>query len=187
MGKMIPLTAKSKNGQVFAVPTVVYVQEDRLKLTTTTVAKAGMTRVIHFMDNDSDTFVVYEKASEIEAMRNPLTTDIVAKQKLEVAQTAAANNTQASAKAITTYLNEFTTIAAGATDSAILDAATLGKTRVVVNNDTVVTDILNLFPAVGEKFSDVAINGRKQVAPRGRIHLVCLVAGVWTVAKDLGA
>lgn len=186
MGRIIALTAYSRDGQKFARPRVVYVQEATMEVVP--ASKEGkLTRVIEkdAAGYASSTYLVYESAMQVEAARNPSSTDIYIKQQVQLAL-AGAGTTQGAGTALARYLSEVTTIGDGATEAATLDAATVGKVRVVINNDTVVADDLRLFPAVGHNFEGSAVNVVKSVPIGTRIHLVCLVAGTWVVADDFG-
>jgi hypothetical protein len=183
MGRIIALTAKSRNGQNFASPRVVYVQEDAISVTPGTDALKG-TLVVEKLEDRTTTYRVYETAMAIEAQRNPSSTDILVKQQIALAL-AGAGTTQGAGTALTKYFNEPTTIGAAATEAFTLPAATVGKVIVIVNNDAA-GDAAKVFPAVGEYHYGQAINTVLSIAAGDRIHLVCLEVGVWRIAVDRG-
>lgn len=187
MGRIIPLTAKSINGQNLKNPRVVYVNED---LITVEPGKdsASYTKVIEssaIAGNDKTTYLVYEKAIHIETARNPSTTDIYLKKYVFTAL-AGVGSVQGGAQPLNGYLHEALTLGAGATDAFLLPAATPGKIVVVINND-VSGDNAEVFPAVGDFINQLAVNVGLNVAAGTRRHFVCEVADYWKVAEDAGA
>ncbi|MEJ7644295.1 MAG: hypothetical protein WKF87_06850 [Chryseolinea sp.] len=177
MGRLVAITAKSQNGDNFVAPRVAYVSEDALGIKGSTRTGKG-SQVI----DKTHRFIVYERAVEIEAARNPSTTDIYVKSHIAVAL-AGAGTTQAGATPLTKYLNELLTIGAGASDAFVLPAATVGKVIVVINND-VAGDAAKIFPAVGQFHKGQAVNTSYSVPGFTRKHFVCMELGVWTAAVD---
>lgn len=183
MGRIIALTAKSQNGQAFAKPRVVYVQEDAMRLSPGSETSKG-TKVEEILNGQLVAFEVYEKAMQIEAARNPSSTDIYILQQVALAL-AGAGTTQGNGTAITKYLNEAKTIGAGATEAFDLPAATAGKVVVIINTDAA-GDAAKLFPAAGETINGAAANAVYSLAAGDRVHLVCVEDGAWVVADDYG-
>jgi hypothetical protein len=183
MGRIIALTAKSKNGQAYSKPRVVYLQENAIKTLPSGKTTRG-TWVEETLEGRTDRYELYEKAMHIEASRNPSSSDILVKQHCSLAMTGA-GTTQGAGTAISKYLSEPTTIGAGATEAFKLDAATVGKVRVIINNDASGDDA-KIFPATGETINGAAANAVYSLTAGNRVHLVCLVAGAWVVADDFG-
>lgn len=126
-------------------------------------------------------FWVAETPQQIEVSKNPSAANLQAQDKeLSI---SALGTTQGAGAPVTKYFSEVDDIANGATEAATLDAATVGKTRVVLNNDAAVADILKLFPASGENFSGKADDAVQDVKSLGRIHLYCNVAGTWIICS----
>lgn len=126
---------------------------------------------------------VYETPSQIEVAKNPASTNIQAQDKTLGVTPA---GTVQGGTAVTKYFTEVTTIGAGATDAVTLDAATVNKVRVLLDND-VSGDPLKIFPAVGEKIInkagvDLGVNAALTIAAGQRTHLACDVVGVWREA-----
>jgi len=183
MGRLIALTAKSRNGQNFAKPRVVYVQEDAISITPGSKTGKG-TKVVEKLDGRETTYIVYELAMQIEAQRNPSSSDVLVKQHLALGLTGA-GTTQAAGTALTKYFNETTTIGAAATEAFRFPAATVGKVMVVVNNDAA-GDAAKVFPADDEFINNQAVDTVYSISGGNRVHFVCLEAGKWTVADDFG-
>lgn len=89
---------------------------------------------------------------------------------------------QATGLPITKFLSEFTTVTGTTDEAATLDAATVGKVRVVINNDVNV-DLL-LFPASGEFHQGVAVDLSIDVPFGGRVTLYCKTTGTWLLVAD---
>ena len=183
MGRIIALTGKSRNGDNFTRPRIVYVNDDAIQITGASKTGKG-SRVTEKIQNESNVSVVYEKAIQIEAARNPSSTDPYIKNHIALAL-AGAGTTQGAGTALTKYLNEALTIGAGATEAFVLPAATVGRLVVVINNDAA-GDAAKVFPASGHKIDSLAINAAYSIPPNTRAHFVCLVAGAWVTAEDFG-
>jgi hypothetical protein len=184
MGRIIALTGKSKNGEGnFTKPRVVYVNDDAISIQGASKTGKG-TKITEKIQNESNTYGVYEKAVQIEAARNPSTTDPYVKNHVNMAL-AGAGTTQGAGTALSKYLNEALTIGAAATEAFVLPVATVGMVRVVINND-VAGDAAKVFPAVGGKIDDQAINTVYSIPANTRKHFVCLVAPNWVTAEDFG-
>lgn len=185
MGRLVVLTAKKINGQVLATPRVVYVQEEGMIVTPADFRTDRGAKVTERIGNQKNVYEVYEKAIHIEAARNPATTDLYVKTHIAAAL-AGAGTTQGAGTAITKYLSEALTIGAGATEAFTLDAATVGKVRVILANDAA-NDAAKIFPASGEFINAQAVNTVLSVASPGRVHFVCVsTAGKWITADDRG-
>lgn len=131
----------------------------------------------------SKKFRVMETVFQIEVAKNPISTNIEAQDK--TLSITAAGTAQGTATALTKYFNEVTTATAGATEGVRLDAATVGKVRVVLNNDA--ADTVKVYPATSEKIinsagTDLGANAAQDLVVGARKHYVCLVAGVWQEA-----
>jgi hypothetical protein len=188
MGKIIPLVGYSRNGQVYKPkPRVVYINEDFITdMRSSTSTTYPWTHIVEKLPTGTENiFRVYEKLTEIEAQRNPLTTDLIVKQVLQVG-VVGAGTTQGAGTAITKYFIETTTIGAGATEAFTLDTATVGEVKCIINNDAS-GDAAKIFPAVGESINGAANNVVYSLPAGKRIHLVCLVAGKWVIADDFGS
>lgn len=132
----------------------------------------------------SKKFRVFETVQQIEVAKNPVATNIEAQDK--ALGLAAAGTTQGAGTLLNKYFSEITTIGAAATEAARFDAATVGKVKVVLNND-VSGDTLKMFPASGEKIItgagvDLGTNASQDILATQRKHYVCLTAGVWQEA-----
>lgn len=187
MGRLISVTAKSKNGQVFPRPKVVYLNEDRIRVSTAVVAghtRRG-TKIIEQNGNTFDTYVVFETAFQIEVQRNPSTTDLLTKQQV-AAGLPGAGTTQGAGTLISKYFSEALTIGAAATEAFRLPPMVPGDVYVLVNND-VSGDQAKLFPAVGEFIEAQAVNTVYSLLTGKTIHLVCpTTAGKVIIADDFG-
>lgn len=187
MGRLLALTAYSQNGQKFAKPRVVYVNEEFIKVTPAGVT-GKLTRVLEENTNtgNKDTYKVYERALHIEIARNPTATDLYLKKFVQAA-IAGVGTTQGAGAVISplTYLAEALTIGAGATEAFVLPAAVVGRVVVVLSNDAA-GDAAKIFPASGEYINDQAVNTVYSMAAGTRAHFVCLATGKWTVADDFG-
>jgi hypothetical protein len=183
MGRIIALTAQSRNGENFTKPRVVYLNEEHITIQSATEGGKG-TKVEERNDNEINTYVVYEKAIQIEVARNPSTTDIYLKNHYNAAL-AGAGTTQGAGTALSRYLNEALTIGAAATEAFVLPAATVGLVRVIINND-VAGDAAKVFPAVGGFIDLQAVNTVYSIPANTRKHFVCKVAGTWVTADDFG-
>lgn len=189
MARLIPLTAKKLDGQPFANPRVVYVQEDKLQITPPSVSTSPTKVVENLGDGKAvKSYLVYEDAAYIDVARDPTSaaSSLYWKKFIQSAL-AGAGTTQGAGTAIlsTTYLAEALTIGAAATEAFVLPAAVVGKVVVVVNND-VAGDAAKVFPAVGEYIGTQAVNTVLSIASGARKHFVCLVLGKWTIADDFG-
>lgn len=185
MGRLIAVTAKSRNGnETYAKPRVVYVNEDMIKVTSPSKTSPGLSKIIEESAyGEKDTYLVYEKAMQIEAARNPSSTDIFVKQQIELSIAALGAN-QAAAAAITKYLSEIDEATAGSADGVRLPAATVGKVHTIINNHATVT--IDVFPAVGDFIDSAAVDVATSIAPGDRKTFVCLVADYWVTAEDFG-
>lgn len=184
MGRIIALTAKSLNGQDYRVrPRVVYVQEDNIQITPPS-KNSKVTRVTEKIENETNVYQVYEKGMQIEAMRNPSSTDLLVKQQIALGL-AGVGITQASARPLPAYFNETLENSPNVDEAFKMASAILNKVVVVVNNDPN-NNAAKIFPQVGESFSGQLTNAAFSLAGRDRIHFVCLVAGKWTLADDFG-
>ncbi|MGC3945341.1 MAG: hypothetical protein QM762_12645 [Chryseolinea sp.] len=184
MGRVIALTAKVIDGQTLSTPRVVYLQEDAIQISMPTKA-SRLTKVVETLGNRTKTYFVYEKSMQIEAQRNPASTDVLVKQQIALAITAA-GTAQGNGVALTKYFNEITTIGAAATEAVVLPAATVGKVVVVLNNDAS-GDAAKVFPAVGEFINAQLVNTVLSIAAGDRVHFVCVdTAGKWITATDRG-
>lgn len=186
MGRIIALTAKNRNGVNFTKPRVVYLNEDLIMVTPGGESTDPTKVVEENQYGTKNTFLLYEKAMQIEVARNPATTDLYLK-KLIASALAGAGTTQGAGTVLSAlvYLNEALTIGAGATEAFVLPAATVGKVVVVLSNDAA-GDAAKVFPASGEFINAQAVNTVLSIASGSRKHFVCLTTGVWTTADDYG-
>ena len=183
MGRIIALTGKSRNGDNFTRPRIVYVNDDAIQITGASKTGKG-SRVTEKIQNESNVSVVYEKAIQIEAARNPSSTDPYIKNHIALAL-AGAGTTQGAGTPLTKYLNEALTIGAAATEAFVLPAATVGRLVVVINNDAA-GDAAKVFPASGHTIDGAAVNVVYSIPANTRKHFVCKVAGAWVTAEDFG-
>jgi len=188
MGRLIALTARKHNGQYYGkigatVPRVIYVQEDNI-IDHPPVNAGKPTKVTHRLNGEVNVYEVYEKAMQIESMRNPSSSDLLVKQHLATGLTANGTN-QSTTLLLSKYFNEVTTITAGSAEAGLLPAATVGLVRVIVNNHA--TAAFKIFPAVGESINGQAANAVLSLAAGDRVHLTCPdAAGKWVAATDRG-
>lgn len=185
MGRLIMLTAAKQNGQSYSNPRVVYLNEENIQVIPANTS-TGKTKVIEQLGNTKTVYEVYEKATQIEIARNPASTDLYLK-KLVYSALTGAGTTQGAGTALNSlgYFFETLTIGAAATEAFTLPSATVGKVVVIVNND-VSGDAAKVFPASGQYHKGQAVNTVLSIASGARKHLVCLTAGIWTLAEDFG-
>lgn len=184
MGRLILICAYSRNGQKFTKARVQVVNEDNIAVSTPRKNRTtGMAQVVEKVQDRTTVYRTYEKAIQIEAQRNPSSTDLVVKQQIAVGLVGA-GTTQGAGTAITKYFNETLTIGAGATEAFVLPAATVGKVLYVINNDAA-GDAAKIFPAVGEFINAQAVNTVLSLAAGDRVCFVCpTTAGKWITADD---
>jgi hypothetical protein len=89
--------------------------------------------------------------------------------------TAFAGGGQASATALTAYINRVTTVATAA-DSVKLPSATAGADVIVIN---ATANSMNVFPVTGSYINALSVNTALAVAAGKTVHFVCPVAGRW--------
>ena len=185
MGRLLTLTAKTCDGQDYTIPRTIYAQEDAIVIDTARGTGTNKTtKVTEKLANRTRAYQVYEKAMQIEAQRNPASTDILVKQQIKTGLSAA-GATQGAALALTAYMSEVTTATAGSADGVVLPAATLGKTMVVINNAA--TAPVKVYPAVGEFIGSALVNVSVSIAAGSRASFVCTTtAGKWIQAIDRG-
>ena len=185
MGRLLTLTAKTCDGQDYFTPRVIYAQEDTISVDTARGTGTNKTtKVTEKLSNRTRAYQVYEKAMQIEAQRNPSSTDILVKQQIKTGL-AAAGATQGAGLALTAYMNEVTTGTAGSADGVVLPAATLGKVIVVINNHA--TAAIKVYPAVGEFIGTGLVNIHVSLAAGARANFVCTTTvGKWVQAIDRG-
>lgn len=183
--RVVFLTAsKNSQGQAYTKPRVHSVLENDItqvipgtanKLTAVKTKKSGT-------GDPGTTHIVYEAPTEIEAARNPASTDIYLKAKIKVGLVAV-GTTQGGAAITTGYINEYTTVTTGSAEAITLPAATVGKVVVIINNGA---GIAQPFPATGEFIDAGAVNVVGAAIPSGtRRHFVCpTTAGKWVTADD---
>jgi hypothetical protein len=181
MGRLIPLAGSKLNGQAFSAPRAVYVNDDLISVQ---AVGSGKTRIIESLPNgNKNTYEVYEKAQQIEALREPLTTNLVNKQQIAVSLGALGAN-QGAALGLTKYFNEVTTATASSADGVRLPVATAGAVHMVVNNHASV--VLDVFPATDGTIDGGAANAAVTLNPGDRKTFVCDVAGAWKTVVDYG-
>ena len=175
------LVALKANGQTFDKPRVVAVDDEHITMAPAT--KSKKTRVVETIGNTRRTYVVYDSISEIQAQQLVVRgqqANISGLNYIDLGKDAAGANA-ATATDITEYYSEFDTSVATSADGAQLDAATVGKVRVVVNNSAVA---LEMWPQTGENFLGSADDAAVAQAGKSRIHYFCRTATVWEVADD---
>lgn len=175
-----------QDNQLLTTPKVVRVEEDGAEIIAK-VLKGGVTDGSVFRLKNvggrgaRKEYWMAERPEQIEVAKDPSATNLQAQDKeLSI---AALGTTQGAGAPITKYFSEVDDIANGATEAVTLDAATVGKTRVVLNNDALAADILQLFPASGENFRGLAADAVQAVKSLGRIHLYCKTAGEWIICS----
>jgi hypothetical protein len=94
---------------------------------------------------------------------------------------AAAGATAGAAADATEYFTEITSATATTTDGVQLDAATVGKVRIILNNTAVILDI---WPQTGENFLGSADDALIAQPAKSRKHYFCRTATTWEVATD---
>jgi hypothetical protein len=176
------LTAKSRDGQNFANPRVIAVNDANIEVSP---GSDGWTRVVEYNEAGVrlHTHIVYETPAQIQAqslVADNQATNLLAKNYVNLSVDAA-GATAAAAADITKYLTEIDTATAATTDGIQLDAATVNKVRVVVNVTAVPLDV---WPQTGENHKGLADDALKVQAALSRKHYVCLTAGEWTLADD---
>lgn len=171
MGRLITLAGFSKNGQAWAKPRVVYINEDHIVDVITGSKSTSLTKVIVEKEGKRETYLVFEKAIEIEAQRNPSTTDLIIKQQVAAGITPAGS--VQGGTTLSKYFNEATTLGSGATDAVTLPVGTKNRAICIVNNDAS-GDALEVFPNTGEKINNGAANAKLvgDIASGARKHLV---------------
>lgn len=193
MGRLITLAAYSKNGQAFAKPRVVYINEDHIVDVIAGSKSTSLTKVIVRKENIQEVFKVFEKAIEIETQRNPSTTDLIIKQNVQAGITPAGS--VQGGTTLSKYFNEVTTAGAAATDAVTLPVGTKNRCLCIVNNDA--DAAVEVFPNTNEKINNGAANA-KLVGDLGigkRLHIVYNggtnpaypnYGTSWIVADDFG-
>lgn len=179
MGRLIALTATKIGAEVLSTPRVVYVNDSFIIVTP---GQNGFTKVVESDNGRTKTFLVLESALEIEAARNPSSTDIYLRGKINTELTATGAN-QGAALALTKYLNEVDDGTATSADGVKLVAAVKGVVQVVINNATFALDV---WPNTGDSIGSGAANAGTTLAAGKRAHYVCLANGKWTLAEDFG-
>lgn len=181
MGQIF-LTAKTINGDSPVTPRVVAVNSERIKMHPG--KKNGLTKVVEYIgDQIINTFLVYESPAEINAqilVNEGQGTTLLAKNFVDLGLDAAGANAGASTD-VTKYFTEFDTSVATSADGVQLDAAVVGKVRVVVNTSLVA---LEVWPQSGENFKGSADDAAIVHAGRTRVHYVCVTATEWVKAED---
>lgn len=182
MGRLTAVVARYFGAQKYAKPRVVYLNDEFLQVTPGKRTD-GLTVVRERNRNALDrTFKVYEQALEIEAARNPSTTDIYVKSKIGAALSSLGAN-QGAALALTKYLNDVTGGTTGTADGVKMPAATVGAVCVIVNS---VAFTLKVYPSTGEFIDALAVNINDTLVAGARASYVCDVAGTWIRAVDYG-
>lgn len=175
------LVALSRNGQNFATPRVVAVNDEFINVVPARNSKK--TKVIETIGNEVNTYSVYDSIGEIEAqslVARGQQANVMALSYVTLAL-AAAGATAAAAADVTEYFTEVTSATAATTDGIQLDAATVGKVRVVLNSTAVVLDV---WPQTGENFLGSADDAATTQAVKSRKHYFCRTASVWEIATD---
>lgn len=190
--RVVFLTAdKSGQGQAFSKPRVISVMEETITEVipaspSSVNPKRTMVKVKGAGNQGAGTpganHLVFESPQEVEAARNPASTDIFLKAKVKAGLSAAGNSSQGSATALVGYINELTTVTTGSADSVKLPAATVGKVVVIINNGA---GIAQVYPATGETIDGAAANAAgTPIASGTRQTLACRVLGAWITADD---
>ncbi len=172
---IIPLIVLERGGKELARPIIDYFPFDKVEKIDTTVAVGNTIQI------GGEVIRVAEHPFDLEALANQESTEpfIVARRDLAALGNLAV---QATGTAITKFVTEFPDVVGTTKGAATLDAATVGKVRIILQNDANV-DLL-LFPAVGEFHEGVAVNLSIDFAFGTRIHLYCKVAGTWLLIAD---
>lgn len=178
------LVAISHNGNVFGKPRVVSVDDEHIKVTPATRAKK--TKVIETVGTTVNTYVVYDSVSEMHAQSLIVRGQQANIEGLNYISLGldAAGATAAAATDVTEYFSEFDTSVATSADGVQLDAATVGKVRIVLNNSAVA---LEMWPQTGENFLGSADDAAVAQAGKSRKHYFCRTATTWEVADDYTA
>ena len=173
MQNIIPLTVIDGSGD----PSMAYVPFDKLEDIDVSTSQGNQMRIA------GERKTIAEHPLDLEALADQESVDpfIVQRRDIDLQANLAV---QATGLAITKFLSEFTTVTGTTDEAATLDAATVGKVRVVINNDAN-TDLL-LFPAVGEFHNGVAVNLSIDVGFGERVTLYCKTAGTWLLVPDNG-
>ena len=90
--------------------------------------------------------------------------------------TAHSGGGQGSAVALTSYINEVSTVGAGG-DSVVLPASVAGMSLIVKNSAA--SNSMNVFPASGDKINALSANSAFAMAAAARIMFFCAAAGQW--------
>lgn len=183
--RVVFLTAsKTSQGQAFTKPRVVSLMENDFdRIIPGTVNKLSAVKLMKSGTGEpGETHIVYEAPTEIEAARNPASTDIYLKAKIKVGLTAV-GTVQGGLQLTTGYINELTTVTTGSAEAVTLPAATVGKVVVIINNGA---GIAQPFPTTGEFIDSGLVNAVGGAIPSGtRRHFVCpTTAGKWVTADD---
>lgn len=193
MGKVIALVAKQRftnsvmganATKVYTSPEVVYINEDLMEVqpayklngltTVTEIDRAGGYNI----------YQVFQKPDEIEAQRNPATTDIMIKQVLQLA--LAGVGTTIASTLILKYLNEALTLGAGATDAGRLPTWVLNKVICTINNDAS-GDPFKIFPNLaGDQIDALGAGNAYSLAAGARVFHVAIAGNKWVTAVDKG-
>lgn len=193
--RVVFLTAQKGKQAIFAGPRVVSVMEEAISEiipanNVAGVVNKGLTKVkcksSLATPYPGEDYTVYEAPLEIEAARNPASTDLYVKQAIDAALTAA-GTVQGTALALTKYLNEITTNDVGTNDGVKLPAAVIGKVVVIINTNSAgaVKGALKVYPATGEFIDSLAVNINTTVARGARAAFVCpTTTGKWVTATD---
>jgi len=182
MGRLTALVARYRGADKLSKPRVIYVNDEFLQVTPGKRTD-GLTVIRERNRNALDrTFKVYEQAEEIEAARNPSTTDIYVKGKIGAGLSSLGAN-QGAALALTKYLNDVTGGTTGTADGVKLPAAVVGAVCVIVNS---VAFTLKVYPATGEFIDALAVNINDTILAGVRASFVCDVTGKWIRAVDYG-
>lgn len=193
MGKLISLVAASRmidggNNKTFTTPEVVIVNEDLITVIPPN-ADGGLTTIIENSPKFGtkariNTYQVYQSPEEIEASRNPATTDVLIKQAIQLA--LAGVGTTIASTLILKYFNEMLTLGVGATDAARLPAWAKNKVVLVVNNDAS-GDPAKIFPnVVGDNINGQAGGAVYNVASGAAVFFIGTSTNTWTTAVNRG-
>lgn len=175
------LVALSRNGQTFATPRVVAVNDEFINVIPARNSKK--TKVIETIGNEVNTYVVYDSIGEIEAQSLVARGQQANIQALNYVTLGldAAGNSAGTAADVTEYFTEVDVSVATSADGIQLDAATVGKVRIVLNTSAVA---LEMWPQTGENFLGSADDAAIVQAAKSRKHYFCRTATVWEVATD---
>ena len=188
--KIVPLATYQIGSNVLSSPEVHYFGEDQLHYLEAQSGSGEKQGGTEIQTVDGKTIAkVYETPSQVAAMRDRDVNDIITGSQHIRAGLTAAGSAQGAGVALTTYISEITAITATSAEAADLDAATVGKVRVIINNDVAGSDDLELFPASTENFDSEAADAiypGSVPGPGQRLTLVCFTAGTWTTVTDNG-